>query len=169
MSDLRITEAFLYMDYLVGAGRGWRVASRTPTCPVSLRLEEQPFCLLALGWDAFGVLSPAACSGAVLGLGAAAGGAEEGVVELTGKGVAPAAPLLGEGVLGVPERWGRGGGASSACDPVLCFPLCSLQRTFFPGRQEFSALPLAELQVLLKSHNQNGLLSARQPRSFGCY
>lgn len=72
MSDLRITEAFLYMDYLVGAGQGWRVASRTPTCPMPLRLEEEPFCFLSLGWDAFGVLSPAASSRAVPGLGGAA-------------------------------------------------------------------------------------------------
>lgn len=72
MSDLRISEAFLYMDYLVGAGQGWRVAPRTSTCPMSLRLEEQPFCFLSLGWDAFGVLSPAASSGAVPGLGGVA-------------------------------------------------------------------------------------------------
>lgn len=65
MSDLRISEAFLYMDYLVGAGQGWRVAPRTPACPMSLRLEEQPFCFLSLGWDAFGVLSPETSSGVV--------------------------------------------------------------------------------------------------------
>lgn len=74
MSDLRITEAFLYMDYLVGAGQGWRVACRTPACPVCLRLEVQP-CFLSLGWDAFGALSPAARSRAVPGLGGAGGGA----------------------------------------------------------------------------------------------
>ena len=65
MSDLRISEACLYMDYLVGAGQGWRVAPRTPACPMSLRLEEQPFCFLSLGWDAFGVLSPETSSGVV--------------------------------------------------------------------------------------------------------
>ena len=84
MSDLRITEAFLYMDYLVGAGQGWPVASRTPTCPMSLRLEEQPFCFLSLGWDAFGVLSPAASSRAVPGLGGAA--AETAGPQLRGVG-----------------------------------------------------------------------------------
>lgn len=63
MSDLRITEAFLYMDYLVGAGRGWRVASRISRWPVAPRLELQP-----LGWLSFfrrgclGLLSPRAGS-----------------------------------------------------------------------------------------------------------
>ncbi|KAJ8778452.1 hypothetical protein J1605_013639 [Eschrichtius robustus] len=38
------------------------------------------------------------------------------------------------------------------------------------GRSSEGVVELtAELQVLLKSHNQNGLLSARQLRSFGCY
>lgn len=62
MSDLRITEAFLYMDYLVGVGQGWRVASRIPMCTMSLRLGEQRFCFLSLGWDAFWVLAPSASS-----------------------------------------------------------------------------------------------------------
>lgn len=83
MSDLRITEAFLYMDYLVGVGQGWRVASRIPMCTMSLRLGEQRFCFLSLGWDAFWVLAPSASSCAVPGFGGAA--------------AEPAEPQLGEG------------------------------------------------------------------------
>lgn len=135
MSDLRITEAFLYMDYLVGAGQGWRVVSRNPTCPMSLRLEEQPFYLLSLGWDAFGVLPPAACSGTVLGHGGAVSGAE-GVVELTGKGAAPAAQLRGEGRAGGagemgPRRWGVLCPRSGSLLP-LCVPRKGL--SFWGGR-----------------------------------
>ena len=165
MSDLRISEAFLYMDYLVGAGQGWRVAPRTSTCPMSLRLEEQPFCFLSLGWDAFGVLSPAASSelcrdseGWQL---RRCDRSSQGVVELTGKGAARASGSLGRGAHGRSPR--DGAAAAGRLLPVVGFLLLCvlLQRTFFPRKQEFPPVPLAELQVLLKSHNRNGLLSAR--------
>ena len=169
MSDLRITEAFLYMDYLVGAGQGWRVASwvRRARCPSAWRNSLFAFFL----WDGmplgFFLLQPALelCwdpEGRLAG--------QRWVAELTGKGAAPATALRGEGRAGAarekgPRRWGRplpeiGLFAS------LCAPCRGLS---FPGGRSFLLSLLAELQVLLKSHNQNGLLSARQPQSFGCY
>lgn len=139
MSDLRITEAFLYMDYLVGAGRGRHVASRISRWPMAPCLEQQPLGFLSLGWDALGCFLP----------GLALRGGVGGEAGLTGKG-------------GDRRDYGRWGHAPRASPR-------SRRRTFFPGKLEFSALPLAELQVLLKSHKQNGLLSAWQVRSFGRY
>lgn len=143
MSDLRITEAFLYMDYLVGAGRGRRAASRISRWPMAPRLERQPRGFLSLGWDARGGFLPGCPRGAASG--------EAG---LTGRGAA-----------------GTGGHGGTAGDgATLRAPLRSPGAGLsFRGSPEFSALRSAELQVLLKSHKQNGSLSAPQVRSFGCY
>ena len=85
----------------------------------------------------------------------------QGVVELTGKGAARASGSMGRGAHGRSPR--DGAAAAGRLLPVVGFLLLCvlLQRTFFPRKQEFSPVPLAELQVLLKSHNRNGLLSAR--------
>lgn len=146
------------MDYLVGAGQGWRVAPRTSTCPMSLRLEGRAF-LLSFLWDGmplgFFLPKPA------LELCRDSEGwqlrpwdrSSQGVGGTDRQKVRPGpAVLWDEGARALHEKWGRGGGRLL---PVVGSLLLSalLQRTFFPQEAGVFPLPLAELQVLLESHN----------------
>lgn len=141
MTDLQITEAFLYMDYLVSVGKGWHVASRTPTCPLSPRLEEQPFCFLSLGWDALGFFLPQPA----LELPLDSEGRAGGVVVLTGKGAAGARRAAGRGTLWDCPR----DGAVAAGRPLpaigffasLCAPRKGLSGEAGVFRSPFSRTP----------------------------
>lgn len=98
MSDLRITEAFLYMDYLVGAGRGRHVASRISRWPMAPCLEQQPLGFLSLGWDALGCFLPGlALRGGVGGEAGLTGKGAEGTGGTAGDGATLPAPLRAPG------------------------------------------------------------------------
>lgn len=98
MSDLRITEAFLYMDYLVGAGRGRHVASRISRWPMAPCLEQQPLGFLSLGWDALGCFLPGlALRGGVGREAGLTGKGAEGTGGTAGDGATLPAPLRAPG------------------------------------------------------------------------
>lgn len=136
MTDLRIPEALLYMDYLVGVGTGWRVAWPTR------RAQGPP-----PGGQSSCSFSGTGCPGPVL---------PPRPWGCAGSGVAGAG-LTGEaggvGALG-PRRPGPATASSSRRAPS--------SRGAGAGARALRA-PCSRTPGTLNSHNLNGSLSARQP------